>query len=744
MSASPDCPAVECWQALFNEAVPPEQRAEYERHLESCAACQARLDRAEEGGEGILNLLRRSGGPDATPPDPALSRALERLHNGKSLSGAGPAEPADLYFLRPSERPGVLGTVGDYEVREVIGQGGMGVVLKAFDPGLNRFVAIKVMAAAVAGSATARRRFTREARAAAAVCHEHVVAVHGVHEIDGLPYLVMQYVAGESLQDRINRTGPLDVEDAVRIGMQAASGLAAAHAQGLIHRDIKPANVLLENGLARVKITDFGLARMADGPGLTQAGVVAGTPEYMAPEQARGEQVDPRADLFSLGSVLYACCTGLAPFRGPTAVAVVRQVIEETPVPIRVLNPEVPAWLEAVIARLMAKNPAERFQSAGCVADLLDGYLTHLRQPASVPAPELPATPAVGRSRGARSDRRVWLGVVLLLATFGLFGFLMAQAVQQGGELRDGTYYDFRGRPVPPNMVPFGTMEDKFVKVEAEGLRITLPRGGKEPLQDAGFDLPLTIAGDFAITAGIDILQAEEPPPGAGSYGVGVMMSVNQTARVGRLSRANGQQVLSWDRWGEEAGKRKWFIGATPCADTAGRLRLKRTGTTLHFQWAPGMAEEDFKEIYQFEFGDDEITLLRLGLTTYVGRITGALDVRLVDLKIESPSLAADEGPSAEERRTSWAKRWGAPAGVVLVVILLSLAVFLVVRRRRAGKPALGPAPRSEARAESAAPSVSARCSGCGKAFKCRVGLAGKKVKCPQCGQTVLVPRPPS
>ena len=122
----------------------------------------------------------------------------------------------------------------------------------------------------------------------------------------------------------------------------------------------------------------------------------------MAPEQARAEPVDHRCDLFSLGSVLFAMCTGRPPFRGSTALAVLRQVCEGEPEPVRSLNPEVPAWLEAVIARLMAKNPAERFQSAGCVADLLDGYLTHLRQPASVPAPELPATPAVGRSRGAR------------------------------------------------------------------------------------------------------------------------------------------------------------------------------------------------------------------------------------------------------------------------------------------------------------------------------------------------------
>src|SRR5262249_51410538 len=266
--------------------------------------------------------------------------------------------------------------LGHYEVLEVVGQGGMGVVLKGYEPLLRRLVAIKVLASALAGSEAARQRFIREARSAAAVCHHHVVAVYGVAEADGLPYLVMQYVAGESLQTRLDREGALEIEEAVRIGLQTALGLAAAHAQGLIHRDIKPANLLLEGG-SRVKITDFGLARMIDDLPLTQDGVLAGTPEDMAPEQARGQAVDHRADLFSLGSVLSAACTGTSPFRGPSAVAVLRQVSDEAPAPVRSLNPDVPAWLESLIDRLMAKGPADRFQGAAEVAALLEGYLAH-------------------------------------------------------------------------------------------------------------------------------------------------------------------------------------------------------------------------------------------------------------------------------------------------------------------------------------------------------------------------------
>ena len=204
----------------------------------------------------------------------------------------GDGETPALDFLQPSTKPGSLGRLGHYEVLEVLGQGGFGIVLKAFDEKLHRVVAIKVMAPHLAATSPARKRFLREARAAAAVRHENVVAIHAVEE-QPIPYLVMEYIAGQTLQQKLDRNGPLDVTEVLRIGQQIASGLAAAHAQGLIHRDIKPANILLENGVEqRVKITDFGLARAADDASLTQSGVIAGTPLYMAPEQAQGEAID--------------------------------------------------------------------------------------------------------------------------------------------------------------------------------------------------------------------------------------------------------------------------------------------------------------------------------------------------------------------------------------------------------------------------------------------------------------------
>ncbi len=297
-----------------------------------------------------------------------------------SQSAAAPGE-ADLSFLAPSTRPGSLGRLDHYEIQKVVGIGGMGIVFKAFDEKLHRVVAIKMMSPDLAASGTARQRFIREARAAAAVSHEHVVTIHAVEEAHRPPYLVMQFIDGVSLQQKLDERGALGVNETLRIGLQTAAGLAAAHAQGVVHRDIKPANILLENGVERVKITDFGLARAAGDASVTQTGLIAGTPQYMAPEQALGSPLDHRADLFSLGSVLYAMCTGRAPFRGSTTVSVLKRVCEETPLPIREANPDVPRNLVEIVEKLHAKEPSERIQKAQEVASLLGQELARLQQP---------------------------------------------------------------------------------------------------------------------------------------------------------------------------------------------------------------------------------------------------------------------------------------------------------------------------------------------------------------------------
>jgi hypothetical protein len=335
-----------------------------------------------------------------------------------------------LDFLEPSDNPASLGRLGHYEVREVVGRGGMGVVVRAFDERLHRVIAIKVMASQLATSATARQRFTREARAVAAVTHDHVVTVHAVEEDDRLPYIVMQYVAGASLQARLDRTGPMPLAEVLRIGMQTAAGLAAAHAQGLVHRDVKPANILLENGVERAKLTDFGLARAVDDASLTQSGTVAGTPAFMSPEQAEGKPVDHRSDLFSLGSVLYAMCTGRPPFRAGTVMGVLKRVCEQIPMPIRETNPEVPDWLVAVVEKLHAKEPAARFQSAAEVAELLGRCLAHVQHPSMVPLPTVVRSVDRPPAPTRPGYRKRWAAAAaVLMALFAVLGTTEATGV---------------------------------------------------------------------------------------------------------------------------------------------------------------------------------------------------------------------------------------------------------------------------------------------------------------------------
>jgi serine/threonine protein kinase/uncharacterized membrane protein len=291
----------------------------------------------------------------------------------------GPNREIDLSFLQPSSRPGSLGRLGHYEIEGVIGRGGYGIVLKAFDEMLQRVVAVKVMAPELAATSPARKRFLREARAAAAIRHDNVVSIHAVEE-QPIPFLVMEYIPGQTLQQKLDQTGPLDAREVVQIGQQIAGGLAAAHGKGLIHRDIKPANILLEQGDGRVKITDFGLARTADDASVTQSGAITGTPLYMSPEQSLSQPIDQRSDLFSLGSVMYVMCSGRPPFRAGSAVAVLMRVAQDQPRPIQEIIPEVPDWMVAIIAKLHAKNPTERFGSAKEVADLLGRCLAELQQ----------------------------------------------------------------------------------------------------------------------------------------------------------------------------------------------------------------------------------------------------------------------------------------------------------------------------------------------------------------------------
>ncbi|CAN5310853.1 hypothetical protein BH11PLA2_BH11PLA2_26980 [soil metagenome] len=279
--------------------------------------------------------------------------------------------------LTPSQRSDAIGRLNNYEVLAVLGEGAFGIVLKAFDESLHRVVAIKVLHPLLARTSPPRKRFLREARAAAAVKHEHVVQIYALQE-EPLPHLVMEFVEGQTLQELMNATGPFEPLEIVRLGRQMALGLVAAHEKGLIHRDIKPANLLLERGPeTRIKLSDFGLARTNDAASISQSNVIAGTPLYMAPEQVLGRTLDSRTDLFSLGSVLYAMCVGHPPFRAATTIAVLKRVADYYPRPIREIIPEVPDGLCAIVDKLLAKNPDDRFATSQEVATALGCCLTN-------------------------------------------------------------------------------------------------------------------------------------------------------------------------------------------------------------------------------------------------------------------------------------------------------------------------------------------------------------------------------
>jgi len=297
----------------------------------------------------------------------------------------------------PDPKPIQRGTVGDetirdlvadpenvksgshilhYEVVEVIGRGAMGIVLKAFDPGLGRHVAIKLLAPEMAGNEMARKRFALEARFAAALRHEHVVAIYGVHELDGVPFLVMEFVPGSSLGDLLDDGRPFSLGEIARISRQTALGLAAAHEARLIHRDIKPANLLVEEGTLHVRVADFGLARAIDeNLNLSHPGLLLGTPTYMSPEQVDDKPLTAASDLFSLGSVIYTLCTGQLPFQAQTMSGLLNAVALKTPTPIRELNSAIPEGLADIVEKLHAKNPAERPPSAFTVAASLEPWI---------------------------------------------------------------------------------------------------------------------------------------------------------------------------------------------------------------------------------------------------------------------------------------------------------------------------------------------------------------------------------
>ncbi|MEM1067487.1 MAG: serine/threonine-protein kinase [Planctomycetota bacterium] len=405
--------------------------------LDSCKACCDYMEAHAASAE-----LRKAAAELLVPDefDSAGTLACSAANIERNTEFRSVAVQDALDSLAPSEHPDHLGRIGSYEITGVVGVGAMGVVLKAIDPSLDRVVAIKMMAPQLANNEMARKRFLREAKAAAAVLHPNVIPIHSVSSGSRIPFLVMSYIRGGSLQKRLVDQDPLPLLETLRIGAQIAAGLEAAHEQGLVHRDIKPENILMEEGVERVTITDFGLARAVDDNSVTQHGTIAGTPMYMSPEQARGEQVDQQSDLFSFGSVMYALCTGHPPYRAYSSYGVMRRIIDEEPTPIRERNPQIPSWLASIVERLMAKEQSERFRSASEVHELLDACLRHVQEPKLKSLPDFTESIDDGeRNRSLANRRRLLLWLSMLMVgcfAFTYFAFFREQTekpLQVGG-----------------------------------------------------------------------------------------------------------------------------------------------------------------------------------------------------------------------------------------------------------------------------------------------------------------------
>ena len=459
-------------QELLSGDMALERTSELEEHLTACIDCREKLEH-QVGDEGWWCDTQSSlrAGMLSEQPSGNDEDSPERL----------------LELLGPTDDPNMLGRIGTYEIIGLLGQGGMGAVFKGYDRSLNRFVAIKMLLPHLAASGAARKRFAREGQAAAAVVDDHVMAIHCVDEWQGVPYLVMTYSRGVSLQRRLQENGTLEVREILRIGMQAAKGLAAAHSQGIVHRDIKPANFFLDDNVERVQLMDFGLARAVDDASLTRSGMLAGTPQYMSPEQARAETVDHRSDLFSLGSVLYVMCVGHAPFRADTSYGVLRLISDTQPRPIRETNAEIPEWLCVTIGKLMSKHPSERFDSAAEVADVLKDCLAHTQHPTTTPLPQ-----SVVALLPRRASRPPWLNFVSAAAAFILICLAGVILLEMGkGTIRIETN---SATDIPIRIIQGDTVARELM-ISKDGATTRL-RAGKYRIEVDGDESHFEISGD--------------------------------------------------------------------------------------------------------------------------------------------------------------------------------------------------------------------------------------------------------
>lgn len=372
------CPADSQLQSILSGELPHEDHATWDIHLGECDHCRSRLENMADVAS-ISRVVKGNNSARSLSDSMCLKMVMERLQQESAEFAtclSTPSEQAGLVatipVLQPTMMPGYMGRLGTIQIRRIIGRGGMGVVFEGLDTVLNRTVAVKVLSPHLLQHPDAKSRFLREAQAAAALHHENVVAIHSIDEADGMPYLVLQYVQGESLAERLHRVKKLNFAELLPLAKQLARGLAAAHDRHLIHRDIKPANILIDSASHHAYLSDFGLAKYIGHDSVTAIGTLAGTPAYMSPEQANDHAVDARSDLFSLGVVLYQAASGVLPFHADSPFVILNQIRTAKEKLLVETDAQVPTWFAQIVHRLLRKEPENRISSAAELITLLE------------------------------------------------------------------------------------------------------------------------------------------------------------------------------------------------------------------------------------------------------------------------------------------------------------------------------------------------------------------------------------
>ena len=403
------------FRALINGSLSNRDEAELARHLDECESCRAKLDAHHSSNDFSDKIGLRLSTHQEIPK--SLQEKLKELDSermvvqseflsdsllgskppGRSQSKGSSRSYADvapwLADPAPHDEPGTIGRVSEFQLLAFLGRGGMGVVFRARDTTLDRMVALKIMSPSLLADEDAGARFLREAKSAAAIKHPNVVTIHSIHDSAELPFLVMEFIEGESLQQRLRRLRRQNSTELADIARQVASGLAAAHTAGVVHRDVKPANILMEADRGRIVVSDFGLARATDSATLTSDGTIAGTLTFLAPERVDGLPADHRSDLFSLGSVLYTAASGEVPFDGDAVATTLHRISRVDIVPLPQLVPDAPGWLVQLVGWLHQRRPEDRPRNAdevvafvdqhtpGGVTGGLPGMTTHIERP---------------------------------------------------------------------------------------------------------------------------------------------------------------------------------------------------------------------------------------------------------------------------------------------------------------------------------------------------------------------------